>query len=398
MAVGQTIGVLPACFIIDGPGIIPIIVAIILGLTLFVVLIKRTTTMSTAQPQARHFVIATASAAFHGGVTAYMWLGLYAMFAGIAWLLRAIVGWPDVPDVWAAVARPSLYPALPLFIGSLTLTLRELTEQLYPDRAGMQPVFETGALSRRLIWSFTAIVLAAGVVLLGAAALQYQFSVLVALVMQVIVLSGSAPLATLSATEKRPVVREVIDATRRLLEQAGYEVLEAPRTGDASVDPLLADLSLYVRAPGRGAAFAIDIKASTTGQPLDWSAASSLKLKVSALTAVESRDDARETIASITPVLVALTAADDTLREFADDHRVMLFELAPHASATKESFGKALATEVAQQNAALSNAAVRAAGQNVPEMIRAFIAERAPDQALAAGSGGSASGGAVAPA
>ena len=66
--------------------------------------------MSTAKPRPRHYVIAAASAAFHGVVTGYMWLGFYWMLAGLIWLLRAIIGWPDVPDVFAAAATAQHLP------------------------------------------------------------------------------------------------------------------------------------------------------------------------------------------------------------------------------------------------------------------------------------------------
>jgi hypothetical protein len=195
-------------------------------------------------------------------------------------------------------------------------------------------VFETGPLSTRAIAGLSAAVLAMGVLLVTAAVLQYQMSWLLAIVALFAVMMTSVPLATLSTAEVRPAVRDVIEAIKRALEALKYEVLPAPRTGDASVDPLLADLSLYARAPGRRFAFAIDVKASPTGEPIDWSAASSLTLKVSALTSIESRDTDGDTIEAITPVLVILAPADESLREFARDHRVMLFEL-PGAGSEK---------------------------------------------------------------
>ena len=293
MAVGQAIGVLPVCFMIGGPPLALRAIGVVAVLVLLVELIasrKRTPTMSTAMPQPRHYVFAAAGASFHGLVAGYMWLGCYWMIAGLIWLLRAIIGWPDVTDVWAAAMTPSIILAFPLVVAALVQMHRELTEQLWPNRAGVDTVFETAPLSPRLMWMFTAAVLAAGVLLVAAAILQYQMPFRLALVMLAIMMT-SVPLATLSSTETRPVaVRDVIDATRRVLESIGYEVLTAPRTGDPSVDPLLADLSLYVRAPGRRSAFAIDVKASPTDEPIDWSAASSLTLKVSALTSIERRE------------------------------------------------------------------------------------------------------------
>jgi hypothetical protein len=364
MAVGQAIGLLPVCFLIGGPGIALIAVAIVVPLAVLTAFFRRTNTLSTAQPRPEHFVIAAASAAFHGGVTGYMWLGLYLLIAVIIWFLRAIFGWPDVTDVAAAALRPSMYAAVPFFIGSLTLTRRELTEQLYPDRAGMETVFETAQLSPLLIRTFTGLVLGCGVLLLAAVVLNYQMHWGMAIAMLIAILAGSVPLATLSSTEKRPLVREVSDATRKALEAAGYEVLPAPRTGDPSVDPLLADLSLYVRAPGRNRAFAIDIKASPTDQPLDWSVASSLTLKVTALTNIESREAGGEMSGTIIPVLVALTPVDSSLYDFAQDHHVMLFDLAAAARATET--GKT----------ASSRAIVRGAAQQAPQLIREFVEGR----------------------
>jgi hypothetical protein len=385
MTVGQAIGILPACFLIGGPRIALIAVGIIAVLAALTVTFRRKTTMSTTEPQPRHFVVAAASAAFHGSVTGYLWIGLYAIIALIIFVLRAIFGWPAVDDVFAAAARPSMYGAVPFFVGSLTLTLREVTEQLYPDRAGVQTVFETATLSPRLIWTFTGIVLGCGVVMLVAAALNYQMPWWITTALLVAVVSGSIPLATLSSTDKQPVVREAIDATRRMLESAGYEVLQAPRTGDASVDPLLADLALYVRAPGRNRAFAIDIKAAPEGETLDWSAASSLTLKVSALTNIETREAGGEMTATITPVLVTLTPTNRTLHEFAQDHDVMLFDLAAAAVATETG------------RSADSRALVRGAAQMAPELIRSFIVGSVP---VASGidTGSGESGGAMAPA
>ena len=228
--------------------------------------------------------------------------------------------------MWVAAATPSIVLAMPMVTAAIVQAHGELTEQLCPNRAGVDTVFETGPLSPRVLWALTAGVLGMGVLLLAAAVLQYQISWLVAIVLLFAIMMASVPIATLSSTETRPGLRDVLEATKRALENAGCEVLPAPRTGDPSLDPLLADLSLYVRAPGRRHAFAIDIKASPTGAPLDWTAASSLKLKVSALTSIESRDTDGDRIETITPVLVALTRADDSLRAFARDHQVMLFE------------------------------------------------------------------------
>lgn len=383
MTVGQATGILPACFLIGGPRIALIAIGIVAVLTVLTVSFRGAATMSTTEPRPRHFVIAAASAAFHGGVTGYIWIALYVMLALIIWVLRAIFGWPAVPDVFAAASRLSIYAAMPFFVGSLTLTLREVMEQLYPNRAGAQTVFETAALAPRLVWLCTGIVLGCGAVLLAAAALNYQMSVWLAIGLMVAVVSGSVPLATLSATDKRPSVREAIDATRRVLLSAGYEVLQAPRTGDASVDPLLADLSLYVRTPDRRRAFAIDIKASPTDQPLDWSEASSLKLKVSALAGIETREAGGEMKGTITPVLVALTPTSSALREFAEDQDVMLFDLGTAARATETG------------RSADIRAIARGAAQMAPELIRAFVEGSAP---AAASSGSGESGGAAAPA
>jgi hypothetical protein len=385
MAVGHATGLLPVCFLIGGPRIALIAAAIIVPLAVVTAFLRRINTLSTAQPRPPHFVIAAASGAFHGGVTGYMWLGLYLLIAIIIWFLRAIFGWPDVTDVAATALRPSMYAAAPFFIGSLALSFRELTAQLYPDRAGVDTVFETAQLSPGVIKTFTALVLGCGAVLLAAALLNYQMHWGVSVAMLIAILSGSVPLATLSSTETRPLVREVIEATRKALETAGYEVLSAPKTGDASVDPLLADLSLYVRTPARDRAFAIDIKASPTDEPLDWSAASSLTLKVSALVNIEARETGAGMSGTIVPVLVALTPVDSTLYDFAQDHHVMLFDLAAAARATEAG------------QTASSRAIVRGAAQRAPELIREFIEGRA--QAAAAVSGGDGeSGGAMAPA
>lgn len=385
MTVGLVIGVLPACFIIGGPRLALRAIVVVAALTVvveFIASFRPAPAMSTANPRPRHYVIAAAAASFHGLVTGYMWLGFYWMIAGLIWLLRAIVGWPAVPDVFAAAATPSIILAFPMAIGAIIQAHRELTEQLCPNRAGVETVFETASLSPAAIWGLTGAVLGMGVLLVAAAVLQYQMSWFLAIVALFAVMMTSVPLATLSSTEARPVLRDVIEATRRALENAGSEVLSAPRTGDPSVDPLLADLSLYVRAPGRRHAFAIDIKASPTGEPLDWSAASSLKLKVSALTGIENRDTDGDKIETITPVLVALTRADDSLREFASDHGVMLFELTLDASKTAATTEVGAAIETARGAVVLSEAAVRNAAQNVPALLKAFIEQNVPRAGL----------------
>lgn len=403
MAVGQVIGVLPVCFMIGGPRLALRAMGVVVALTVIVELIasrKAAPGMSTAKPQPRHYVFAAAGASFHGLVAGYMWLGLYWMIAGLIWILRATTGWPAVPDVWAAAATPSIILAIPMVTAAIVQAHGELTEQLCPNRAGVDPVFETGALSTRVLWALTAGVLGIGVLLLAAAVLQYQISWLIAIVALFAIMMTSVPLATLSSTESRPGLRDVLEATKTALEKAGCEVLPAPRTGDPSLDPLLADLSLYVRAPGRRHAFAIDIKASPTGAPLDWTAASSLKLKVSALISIESRDTDGDRIETITPVLVALTPADDSLRAFARDHQVMLFEQTAAATQTAatETEGRVeagFASDAPRGTVVLGQAAIRSAAQNVPALIRTFIEQSVPRKASASSANGE-SGGAVA--
>ena len=81
IAVGQAIGVLPVCFLIAGPRVALAAMAILVVLAAITPFIRRIETVSTAQPRPQHFVMAAASAAFHGGVTGYMWLGAYLIVA-----------------------------------------------------------------------------------------------------------------------------------------------------------------------------------------------------------------------------------------------------------------------------------------------------------------------------
>ncbi len=211
-----------------------------------------------------------------------------------------------MPDVLAAAATPSIIVALLSATAAIVQAHGELTEQLCPNRAGVDTGVRNGvAVAARALGRSPRACSAWACCWLAAVVLQYQISWLLGIVLLFAIMMTSVLSPRSRPTESRPGLRDVLEATKSALEKAGCEVLPAPRTGDPSLDPLLADLSLYVRAPGRRHAFAIDIKASPTGAPLDWTAASSLKLKVSALTSIESRDTDGDRIETITPVLVA---------------------------------------------------------------------------------------------
>ena len=163
----------------------------------------------------------------------------------------------------------------------------------------------------------------AGVLLLAAAVLQYQMPWMDR---DRAAVRDHDRRASRSRRSRRPkrarAVRDVIDATKRGARERGYEVPPGAAHGrrlgrSAARGPL----ALRARARPRAAPSPSTSRPRRRIEPLDWSAASSLTLKVSALTNIESRETGGEMIETITPVLVALTPVDSSLRDFAQDHR-----------------------------------------------------------------------------
>lgn len=75
---------------------------------------------------------------------------------------------------------------------------------------------------------------------------------------------------------------ESVEAVCKLFESAGYAVTRAPRSPDSLIDSVLSKLDLL--ASDDKSVFAVEIKtANDSTEPVDWSAASSLRTRVKAL-------------------------------------------------------------------------------------------------------------------
>ena len=104
--------------------------------------------------------------------------------------------------------------------------------------------------------------------------------------------------------------------------RGGYTVVRSPKTGQAELDPLLADLGMYVRAPGGAPSYAVDVVSAPPGRTLSWAAGVSLLVKQRAVAQAQGQEPDE-----IVPVLVVLKGdVEPPLRSFVAQEHIHLVE------------------------------------------------------------------------
>ncbi len=319
---GFVLGFVPACFVVGAHTLrlfaiisIPLIVVVI-------VTIARERVSTPSPPHGRDWMLGTAAATFVPAGAAVFFVVLHMGFGWAGWILSRTIGWPDRPHAFENAAHLSAYAIQPFVVGALAASFRNTVLQLCPDRAGVGSAFTTTRLLPVSLWLAAAGALVPGLLLLASAAIGLVVHPTVAIVFLVVILTAGAPLFELAPTAKRVAEDDATVSLEHILMRGGYTVVRSPKTGQAELDPLLADLGMYVRAPGGAPSYAVDVVSAPPGRTLSWAAGVSLLVKQRAVAQAQGQEPDE-----IVPVLVVLKGeVEPPLRSFVAQEHIHLVE------------------------------------------------------------------------
>jgi hypothetical protein len=140
----------------------------------------------------------------------------------------------------------------------------------------------------------------------------------------VALLYGALPLALIDS-RARPVPGGITETAAAVLQRGGYTVIQAPRTGNPEVDPLIHNITLVARSGAT--TFAIEVKdLGRAKAPLEWNAASAVRTAATVLQQeLWSQPNAPP---HVRPVLVVAGGEiTDSLRRFTSVEGVALVHL-----------------------------------------------------------------------
>jgi hypothetical protein len=252
---------------------LPVVVLVSAPLAWFT--LRKLTTEATMQPSLGEWVLGAWSAVFTPSVAGLAGLIVFGLFyGGVHLFLMAahFFGFAPHADPSAWGFWGSIGFAAVAMVGGATEGLEELFRQLYPRGAGARSAFFP-LLPR---WQLLALVGVAALVALAVMLwLLDPHGIVFTVLLAVLLLYTSLPLVLLGSERSDTAQVKVIDALAALLQEGGYRIVRAPRTGKAEIDPLLKSVDLLARTGDR--AFAVQVKSIASNAPVEWNEASALR-------------------------------------------------------------------------------------------------------------------------
>ena len=320
--IGFVLGFVPAFFVVGPRTLRTFIIPAVLLVAVVIVTLARERVTAAASPRGRDWLLATAAATFVPAGAALFFIVLYLVFGWAGWILSRTFGWPERPHAFESAAHLSAYVIQPFVVGALAASYRNAVQQLCPDRAGVGSAFSTTRMLPASLWVSAAGALAPGILLLVSAAAGLIVHPSVAIVFLIVILTAGAPLFQLTPGAKRVGEDDATASLEHILMRAGYTVARSPRTGQAELDPLLADLGMYVRAPSGAPSYAVDVVSAPPGRTLSWAAGVSLLVKQRAVAQAQGQEPDE-----IVPVLIVLRGeVEPPLRSFVAQEHIHLVE------------------------------------------------------------------------
>lgn len=283
-------------------------------------------TSATSSPSAVEFLLGGLSAVYLPAAGGIVSLVVYWVVYGAAWLVGVLIGWfrLEAQVVPQSIAYyPTVVLAVLFGVGS-GVGVGQLRRQLYPDIAGVKSAFyDLISRGRRRLWT-TAAALVSGVAL-ALLLVRETTGTWPYILLQVHLCILSLPLSIAGGVPSRTT--SAIRAIEKLLTAAGYHTVLAPRTGDAAIDPLLANVDLIAHDDER--AFVVQVKTrELSPSRVDWTAASSLQTAAWTLGGVSQKLDL--TSKKVEPLMVLVGVKPDesqSLRAFSKEESVGVVDI-----------------------------------------------------------------------
>jgi hypothetical protein len=276
-ALAAGVGLLPYAIFLGKMRPLIMFGALIVALPVAAWQLRGWSSQATEQPSTGEMILGAWSSVPYAAAVSLWGIFFYGLARGVLWLVGKVallwgVELHLATERWAVWT--SLGAAALVLVPVLGVATNDLVRLLYPTTAGARsPFFALLAERRRLrfmlLWSLVA------VVALGTA--LWNLPSLLAVAAGICLLYSGASLETLGRAGTENGGRHpTLACLDRLLQAAGYETVLSPRSGHASLDPLLTTVDLLVRAPGQ--VWVMEIKARKPGKgAVEWYEASRLR-------------------------------------------------------------------------------------------------------------------------
>ncbi len=309
LAVGaHIVGYAPAVSLIQHPIVLAYIIVWVLLIS--IIGIRKFTSHATEAPSLAEFLLGGLESVLMPAFVGLVWMGLYGIVLGVSVLVQLLIDLFGGQLIFNA-SLIALYPTV--ILGGIVAMIAskyqvdDMTKKLYPDIAGVRSeYFKFFTTDRsKMIWSASAsiIVLLILVVLLTFHILnQYLIYILMQFTFFIVGNLFVSETKT-EKTEKKKRV-DIVGRIKMLLETDGYITEINPRTGDASIDPLLINLDIFAQRDNHN--LLLDIRSKMDANKIiDWKSASTLIQSAYLLSAgknIEPKDmDARLLLIDVKP-------------------------------------------------------------------------------------------------
>jgi hypothetical protein len=285
--VASSLGLLPYLAFIDHVEYVSVIaigVAIAASIAL-----QNIRTAATSHPSPVEWLLGAWSAVSYPAVGSLLAMMLYGLVYGgtKVFLVAASYFWiaPSIDSSrWAFFG--SIWVLASIMLVAPTEGMRGVARQLYPREAWAHSAFALlAAKKRRLAIYAAACVLALGAMLWFLDPRGVALPILASLFL----FYTSLPLRELGERPRDTSHPALVNALATALESGGYQIVRAPRTGKAEIDPLLEPVDLVARHDTR--AFAVAVTSVRPDVPAEWNEATAVRTAATVLSDELFADD-----------------------------------------------------------------------------------------------------------
>jgi hypothetical protein len=277
-------------------------------------------------PMRTELALAWAAAIFPTAVLSLMSLAFYEAVRGVVELVGVLTraaGGSLRPDADVVAVPAAIAFSLVFGVAFAASAAKGTAAKLYPAATPGRSVFYGFAATRSRIaaWGFIVGAAVFAAVVAGALLVDERL----AWALEIYLIAATSTLWQRGATTTGRPDEHVVNAVSDLLTDAGFVVRREAASGHAGVDQLVRGVDLFARARER--LLAIEVKTgSHSASPIDWTAASSLRIAASALAGSGPSTDGDAQ--PVEPVLILVGVdADESLEEFSRDVDVTLVRL-----------------------------------------------------------------------
>ena len=323
ISVSLAIGVLPYAMFVGRWQVLLLAIVAVGGFLLSMAGLRATRSVYSEKPAIGEYALAGWSSLSLASTVSFVGIGIYWITGLVLRFVAWAAGWLDAvlepnPEFWGFWVSLIL---VAFTATSMTLVqAAELAEKLFPNTAGVRSAYysllEEG---KRVTWAAVATGVALIVLPIAWAPPGRSFAIALAVLL---FYSGAAISSMSRSTPRVTNKKRILGALSKILRSIGYDVVQSPRTGDPSVDPLITTVDLLAHSPRR--ALVIEIKAPKESRPVEWHEAAALRKAARKLQVALWESDS---VIEVLPVLVLVgRPRAESLRRYLEDEAMEVLE------------------------------------------------------------------------